>query len=172
MSQRSILRAVAGEQREQWDEFVNGHPGGHLLQSWGWGELKAGAGWQPLRFALWDERGSCILAAAQVLCRSLPHLPLRAGHLAYIPKGPVIDWAQPALCASFLAQLQAALRRQGALTLLIEPERAVNAVGVTSVLWGRRGEEKSLSLRGFCHLACASRAIYPAFTHHSAEFDA
>ncbi len=34
-----VLRAVSSDQREQWDAFVSGQPTGHLLQSWGWGEL-------------------------------------------------------------------------------------------------------------------------------------
>jgi peptidoglycan pentaglycine glycine transferase (the first glycine) len=51
---------------------------------------------------------------------------LQAGHLAYIPKGPVLDWSQFSPEASesnkaFFSQLNTQLRRQGALALLIEP---------------------------------------------------
>lgn len=121
MSQRYMLRVMDdGEgQREQWDDFVDRHENGHLLQSWGWGELKREVGWQPRRFALWDQER--MVGAAQVLCRTLPHLPLRAGYLAYVPKGPVVDWAQPELCAAMLTQLRDRLLREGALTLLLEP---------------------------------------------------
>lgn len=132
MSQQFILSAVQEEQREQWDDFVNAHASGHLLQSWSWGELKAGAGWHPQRFALLERERGQMVAAAQVLCRTLPHVPLRAGYLAYIPRGPVIDWTQPGLCASFLAQLGDKLRRQGALVLLLEPEQFVRAVDIKS----------------------------------------
>jgi lipid II:glycine glycyltransferase (peptidoglycan interpeptide bridge formation enzyme) len=164
MSHRFILRAVAGEQREQWDDFVNEHAGGHLLQSWGWGELKAGAGWHPQRFALWDDDCRRIVAAAQVLCRSLPHLPLRAGHLAYIPRGPVIDWSQPALCTSFFAQLQAVLRRQGTLTLLIEPERVVSVAGGAGSAGGAGVEKGSLSEDFAAFLVRPARPIQPLRT--------
>src|SRR5215467_11528807 len=92
-----ILRTVDVGQREQWDHFVNNHPNGHLLQSWGWGELKASVGWHPLRFALWDTQRQQMVAVAQVLRRGIKHIPLWAGHLAYIPKGPVLDWSQPLL---------------------------------------------------------------------------
>ncbi len=102
---RYVLRILPGERREQWDHFITEHPQGHLLQSWSWGELKASAGWSPLRLALWDEHQHQIVAAAQVLRRTGPYLPLKAGHLAYIPKGPVIDWAQSALCEAFFPQL-------------------------------------------------------------------
>jgi lipid II:glycine glycyltransferase (peptidoglycan interpeptide bridge formation enzyme) len=115
---RYILREVSTSQKEEWDQFVTNHPHGHFLQSWGWGELKASAGWHPLRLALLD--GAQIVAAAQILCRGAAHLPLQAGHLAYIPKGPVIDWADPPLCQAFFAQLNPQLQRRGALALRME----------------------------------------------------
>ena len=113
------LRPVFTEQRQQWDTFISNASSGHLLQSWGWGELKAHAGWSPLRLALWQDEE--IIAAATVLRRTAPRFPLHAGHLAYIPKGPVLDWSDPALCATFFSQLTAYLRRQGAISLRIEP---------------------------------------------------
>lgn len=115
------LQPVPVTQREAWDSFVNEHPRGHLLQSWGWGELKAGFGWRPLRL-VWKDEKQGIIAAAQVLRRTLAGLPLSAGHLAYIPKGPVIDWSQPVLCKIFFSQLHTLLHRQGALALRIEPD--------------------------------------------------
>lgn len=129
---RYILRPVAVEQREQWDDFVSHHPSGHLLQSWGWGELKATVGWHPLRFALWDSEREQILAMAQVLRRAFPHLPLWTGHIAYIPKGPVMDWSQPLLSEALFSQLHMQLRRWGALTLWVElPQSAGTAAGET-----------------------------------------
>jgi peptidoglycan pentaglycine glycine transferase (the first glycine) len=127
---RYILRPVTVEQREQWDDFVAQHPSGHFLQSWGWGELKASAGWHPLRFAFWDAGQQQILAAAQVLCRAPLHLPLWTGHLAYIPKGPVLDWSQPLLCDALFSQLNTQLRRRGALALRVElPQEAGTMTG-------------------------------------------
>jgi peptidoglycan pentaglycine glycine transferase (the first glycine) len=136
MSQRYVLQVVDNGrgQREQWDDFVGGHGGGHLLQSWGWGELKSRAGWQPRRFVLWDQEQQCVVGAAQVLSRTLPHVPLRAGYLAYIPKGPVVDWAQPEMCAALLTQLRDRLRREGALALLMEPGR-IARVAEDDCMW-------------------------------------
>ena len=119
-----ILRLVPSNYQREWDTFVNEHPNGHLLQSWGWGELKASAGWHSLRFGLWDEQEEFV-AAAQVLCRTAPHVPLRAGFLAYIPKGPVIDWSQPELCTTFFAQLNKELQGRGAVALRMEPSQLV-----------------------------------------------
>src|SRR5450432_2151528 len=115
------LCPVSSVQRQQWDAFVANAPSGHLLQSWGWGELKAHSGWSPLRLALWH--GDDIVAAASILRRTAAHLPLRVGHLAYIPKGPVIDWSDSLLCATFFSQLTAYLRKQGAIALRMEPEK-------------------------------------------------
>ena len=127
-----VMRIVPSAQREQWDRFVTESAPGHLLQSWGWGELKALAGWSPLRLALYD--GDQVVAAAQVLRRTAPHMPLRAGHLAYIPRGPVIDWSQPALCTSFFSHLTTCLRGQGAIALRMEPELPADAPEVELVV--------------------------------------
>lgn len=128
-----VLRTIAVELREQWDQFVNEHSCGHLLQSWGWGELKASVGWHPLRLALWDTERQHIVAVAQVLRRGVAHVPLWAGHLAYIPKGPVLDWSHPLLFEALFRQLDTELRRQGALALWMEP-RAASGESITKQL--------------------------------------
>ena len=135
MSQRYTLRSIPATEREQWNRFVSGHASGHLLQSWGWGELKAN--WHPLRLALWDTQQNEMVAVSQVLRKGLGGIPLQAGHLAYIPKGPVMDWSQclpgvdneratkkdqarASLAPTFLALIDARLRRDGAIALQIE----------------------------------------------------
>ncbi|WP_434993007.1 lipid II:glycine glycyltransferase FemX [Arthrobacter sp. Ld5] len=69
--------------RALWDTTVN-ELGGHPQQLWGWGATKAAHGWTADRVILQGDDG-VVVAAAQVLCRSLP-FPLR--RLAYIPRGP------------------------------------------------------------------------------------
>ena len=126
MLQRYMLRTIDACQRELWDTFINTHSQGHFLQSWGWGMLKASAGWHPLRVALWDAQREEIVAGAQILRRTAAHLPPRLGHLAYIPRGPVLDWScqeeagSSALSAIFFAQLLPFLREQGAIALHVE----------------------------------------------------
>jgi peptidoglycan pentaglycine glycine transferase (the first glycine) len=119
------LQVVPEEQRDIWDTFIAQHPTGHLLQCWDWGELKALSGWSPLRLALWQ--GDSIVAAAQVLRRGAPHLPLSLGHLAYVPKGPMVDWGQQEMCDQFLLLLNRHLRKHGALALLMEPGQETGA---------------------------------------------
>jgi len=117
---RYMLRAISAEQRTLWDKFITTHPNGHLLQSWQWGQLKASSAWQPLRLALWDNKAQQIVAAAQILRRTAPYVPVRWAHLAYMPKGPVVDWSQATLCEAFFRQLYARLAREGALALRME----------------------------------------------------
>src|SRR5690242_14258570 len=123
MDTRYTLRILSEQERACWDRFVAEHPGGHLLQNWAWGELKAPGGWLPLRVVLCDKRDQ-IVAGAQILRRSAPRLPLRLGHLAYVPRGPLLDWSQPALVETFLAHLHRLLGKQGALALRLEPDLA------------------------------------------------
>ncbi len=123
MSHRYELRSVRVEEQNQWDAFVSESPSGHLLQSWGWGELKASVGWHPLRLALWDTEHQGIVVAAQVLRRSIAHFPLQFGYLAYIPKGPVMNCSQQvgaSIVHAFFSQLHLYLRQQGALALQVE----------------------------------------------------
>ncbi len=115
------LRTVHAAQRPAWEDFAD-ERGGHLLQSWQWGEIKAPSGWSPLRLALVEQQSQQIVATAQILRRSAPHLPLRAGYLAYMPKGPLLDWSHPTLCSTFFTHLNAHLSRQGAIALRLEPD--------------------------------------------------
>jgi len=107
------------DQRALWDEFVAGTPHGHLLQSWAWGDLKAAFGWRALRVALWDQNPRHLLAGAQVLFRPLPVLPFS---IAYIPKGPLIDWSDEALCQRFFQALHPILRARRATFLRVDPD--------------------------------------------------
>jgi peptidoglycan pentaglycine glycine transferase (the first glycine) len=132
VSQRYLLRPVLVEQQHRWDAFVSESSSGHLLQCWGWGELKASADWHPLRLALWDTERQQMVAAAQILRRTFARLPLQAGHLAYIPKGPVLDWSNPALAdiaPTFFSQLHMFLRKGGALALQVELPQQANEPG-------------------------------------------
>lgn len=131
---RYTLRPIYEEQRFLWDQIVTEHPNGHLLQSWGWGELKARSGWRPLRLALWNRQELRYVAAAQVLRRTAAHLPLLAGHLAYLPRGPVLDWSNAELCEAFFSQLAMRLQSQGALTLRVEPNVEHDSVNSMAAL--------------------------------------
>lgn len=92
-------------------------PAGHTLQSWAWGALKARTGWETHALALVD--GDRIAAAALVLIRPLPR---GFGRLAYVPKGPVLDYSNQELVRTMMAALRAFAGEQRVISLKIEPE--------------------------------------------------
>jgi len=98
-----------------WDSFVVESPQGHLLQSSRWGALRARFGWGVERVALTD--GQAIVAGAQVLYRILPF----GATLAYVPKGPLVDWADERVVRTLLAALRQAVQRHRAFCLKLEP---------------------------------------------------
>lgn len=107
------------QDQEAWDRFIDGAPGGHFLQLWGWAEAKRRFGWEALRVAVLE--GDTWHAAAQVLVRSLP-----VGSFAYLPRGPVQGCNSP-LCQSLLFRsLQEHLRKRRAFALKVEPSAGLS----------------------------------------------
>jgi peptidoglycan pentaglycine glycine transferase (the first glycine) len=100
-----------------WDALVAAAPQGHLLQSWAWGELKSRFGWRVQRFTL---AGAC----AQVLYR---RLPAGLGSIAYVPKGPLLDWGDDDAASRLLAAIEVRARAQRAICLKVEPPVPVKA---------------------------------------------
>ncbi|HHX43071.1 MAG TPA: peptidoglycan bridge formation glycyltransferase FemA/FemB family protein [Chloroflexi bacterium] len=98
-----------------WDALIAHDPRGHLLQTWAWGELKAGFGWSPLRVVV--EQDGAAAAAAQVLYR-------RAGPwtIGYLPKGPAVMTAEEAATDALWAAVHRVSRQRRALLLKVEPE--------------------------------------------------
>jgi len=100
--------------KEQWDDYILEH-GGHPLQLWGWGQVKAGHGWVAERIFAYD--GDAIVGAAQVLIRHLP-TPFRA--FAYIPRGPLFDEGHK---DDFLSKIETLVKRDHhVVALSIEPD--------------------------------------------------
>jgi peptidoglycan pentaglycine glycine transferase (the first glycine) len=102
---------------DTWDDFIAGRPGSHVLQTSPWGALKSQFGWSVERVGL--SQDGKLTAGAQVLYR---RLPAGLGSLAYVPKGPLVDWEDEAQARALIAALDHAARAQGAIALTIEPE--------------------------------------------------
>lgn len=100
-----------------WDAFVGSHPQAHFLQTSSWAALKARFGWETLRVGLHD--GEQPIAGASILLRRVAGLGI-----AYVPRGPVVDWANPAQVADVLESVTTQAHRAGAAVLRIEPELA------------------------------------------------
>ena len=102
------------EDRRPWNAFLL-QKGGHLLQSYEWGEFKSRFGWRASRVAL--EEGGQIIAGVQVLVRNLP-----LGSLAYVPRGPVVDPQEGETLGKLWAQLHILARQEGSVFLRLEPD--------------------------------------------------
>lgn len=100
--------------KDQWDDYVLEH-GGHPLQLWAWGQVKAGHGWIAERVFAYDEEE--LIGAAQLLVRRLP-TPFRT--FAYIPRGPLFEDGHKDEILDKLAVL--AKRDHHAVALSIEPD--------------------------------------------------
>jgi len=100
-----------------WDAFVAAQPAAHLLQSSRWGTLKAQFGWRVERVAL-ERDGRIVAGGAQVMLRPLPW----GQTLAYVPKGPLVDWNDAEQVRPLLEAIAAVARRHRAVALKIEPD--------------------------------------------------
>lgn len=103
---------------EQWDAFVASRPHSHILQTSAWGELKSRFGWSSDRIAA--TQNDRMVAGALVLFRPLP---LRLGTLAYIPKGPLLNFDDDDTTGELLHGLDQLLKRRRSILLKIEPDR-------------------------------------------------
>jgi peptidoglycan pentaglycine glycine transferase (the first glycine) len=85
------------------------------LQTWAWGDLKEQFGWRVIR--LGSLRTGQVLTGAQILFLPIPP----AFSLAYIPKGPLVDWTEPSEASALLSDLHRLCRSQRSVFLKIEP---------------------------------------------------
>lgn len=95
--------------------------GGHLLQSWRWGDFKQQHGWTPHRILVERPNG---WASAQVLYRARG--PVSIG---YIPRGPLISGPVPSLWKALLDEIDRAALQHRAIMTIIEPDRPIGLPG-------------------------------------------
>jgi len=114
---RVTLRVVQVTDRTQWDTALARLPRAHVLQTWDWGDFKSRWGWKPVRL-LFEQDGRPV-AAAQILRRRLSHTPLS---LAYVPRGPALDYGDNSLLPRVLSVLEEDARRQWSLFAKIDPD--------------------------------------------------
>lgn len=113
------MREARGATRAEWDGWLEGSPGGgHILQSYDWGEFKKSLGWRPVRLVL--ERDGEVVGVGQFLAYDTgPFVP---GALWYCTKGPCLPWNDEEAVRIFFRGVLEVAGREGAHTIKIEPE--------------------------------------------------
>lgn len=102
--------------RKNWNTFIEKEPRFSLLQSWDWGEFKKKSGWKVCRIGL--EKQGQLIAGAQMLIKSfIPGLL----SIAYVPRGPLVDWRDRETTSALLDILHAEARKHKAICLRVEP---------------------------------------------------
>ena len=111
-------RELRGVARAEWDGWLGSSPGGgHVLQSYEWGEFKRRQGWRPIRLVL--ERKGEVVGLGQFLAYNTAPVP---GVLLYSPKGPWLPWHNEEAVRAFFKGVRIVAERVGAHTVKIEPE--------------------------------------------------
>ena len=129
--------------KDEWDNALLALPQPHALQSWDWGAFKERWGWLATRL-LWQQNQQPV-AAAQVLQRRLTRTPLS---IAYLPKGPLLEFEDLPLLDVVLSALEDEARRRRSLFVKIDPDVRLGvgssesqpepaASGVLALLHGR-----------------------------------
>ena len=101
-----------------WESFVANHPHGHLLQTRNWGKLKNAHSWKATHTSIATPQGR-LAGTALTLLRGLPY---GLGKLAYVPRGPVVDWDRPELVEPILNATCKQATKNGAMAVVIEPD--------------------------------------------------
>src|SRR5437763_2430323 len=92
------VEEMRGVDAATWDGLLLHSPGGgHVLQTYAWGEFKKTQGWTPLRLTLKD--GNSVVGVGQVLLRKPPGV---SGVVAYCPQTPWIDKTNSAYVRTML----------------------------------------------------------------------
>ena len=115
---RYATRETLSVTRTEWDGWLLDSPGGgHVLQSYEWGEFKRRLGWKPIRLVL--ERDGEVVGLGQFLAYNTAPVP---GVLMYCTKGPWLPWDDEEAVRVFFEGVRTVAGRIGAHTVKIEPE--------------------------------------------------
>lgn len=123
-------RLLGEAEKERFNSFVADQPKGHILQSYEWGEVKAGTGWVPLRLVV--EERDAIVAAVSLLERKVPLLNKK---IFYAPRGPVLDYSNRKLFDYLLDEIRKVAQKRGAFVFKIDPDVPSSEKALTSYLF-------------------------------------
>ena len=100
-----------------WDIFVEQNTYGHFLQTSMWGDLKSKHGWSTDRASLVNSESE-LAGGSLILFRRLPY---GIGTIAYVPRGPVVNWDDRAIAVAAIQNTSKLARERGAIGMVVEP---------------------------------------------------
>ena len=123
-----------------WDQVIAEHPAGNILQTSLWGRLKADFGWS------WEivtcDASNPAVGGALVLDKSLP---MRLGRIAYIPRGPLVDWEDTHAIETMLSVIESTARLRKAWAIWMEPEMLRGSdIGKVVGEYGYRSSQRTI----------------------------
>jgi len=140
---RSELRAFEMTDAAEWNRFVESAPYHSFPQLWEWGEVRAAAGWRPVRLAVGPAADRPV-AGAQLLLR---RVPLTGWHLAYVPRGPIGALDDAATRVALHSALRALGRSEKIATVRADPEARVVTPYGQALLGPHGGRRRKCSRR-------------------------
>ncbi len=143
----SALHITTNVTHAAWTDALQALPSPHFLQTWEWGALKGQYGWRVLRILF--ERDSRTVAACTLLTRRLPLIPWTIG---YVPKGPLLDYADTPLLRDVLDHTIGTARKLRSVYVKIDPDLADDNATATQ-LYRAHGWRKSEEQIQFPHTA-------------------
>jgi lipid II:glycine glycyltransferase (peptidoglycan interpeptide bridge formation enzyme) len=115
------VQLIGPQDRDLFNNFIQSSPKPHFLQSYEWGELKAGTGWEPIRLLAW--RHDRPVAGISLLKRPLPLYRRLHRSIMYAPRGPIIgEDCNQAEEEFFWKAVKELGRRHGAIFIKIDPD--------------------------------------------------
>jgi lipid II:glycine glycyltransferase (peptidoglycan interpeptide bridge formation enzyme) len=112
------LRSWQVHDATAWNAFVESAPYHAFPQLWEWGEVRALAGWRPVRLAIGSDEAAP-RAGAQLLLRPMPVI---GWHLAYVPRGPIGRLDDPVVRDALVDGLRELGRVERIATVRADPE--------------------------------------------------
>lgn len=101
--------------RVQWEKFLASHPESNFLQSWQWGQFHERLGHAITRSGFYD--GDHLVGVMLSVVE-----PARRARYLTVPCGPIIDWKNPILVASFLAAIRQIAAEHNCVFVRVRPQ--------------------------------------------------
>jgi lipid II:glycine glycyltransferase (peptidoglycan interpeptide bridge formation enzyme) len=105
-----------------WVQFIESHTAGNILQTTLWGSFKSDFGWS--WDLVFDGQMGAISYGAMILRKALP---FRVGCIAYVPRGPLVDWENQNEVEAVLSLVETAAAQKKAWAVWLEPELSRDA---------------------------------------------